>query len=141
MNKPFLHRTLHTASPKALILDMGEASRENSHMIRQSIRPVVLALVSAVVTGCMATLSPQGAAVRPVTERQKEEACEFLTIVAESEQWGLDTGADARSAMIKVRNAVAEAGGNGMLIISTDPNTSNTTVTAEALTCDFSKIS
>jgi len=88
------------------------------------------------VSACMAALTPQGAAVQPVTDTQKERACEFLTIVTASESMGLSTAGDAQSAMNKVRNAVAKAGGNGMRIISTTTNETATTVTAEALKCD-----
>jgi hypothetical protein len=78
--------------------------------------------------------------VQPVTDGQKERACEFLTIVTASESMGSSTAADAQSAMNKIRNAVAKAGGNGMRIISTTTNQDATTVTAEALKCDLAKL-
>ena len=53
---------------------------------------------------------------------------------------GLSTADDAQSAMNKVRNAVAEAGGNAMRIISTDTDMAATTVTAEAVKCDLEKL-
>jgi hypothetical protein len=93
------------------------------------------------VSGCMASLSPQGAQVQPVTDGQKERACEFLTIVTASESMGSSTAADAESAMNKIRNAVAKVGGNGMRVMSTTTRQDGTTVTAEALKCDLSRLS
>ena len=95
---------------------------------------------SLVVSACMATLTPQGATVQPVTDAHKERACEFLTIVTGSESMGSSTAGDAQSAMNKIRNAVAKAGGNGMRIISTTTDQAATTVTAEALKCDPAKM-
>ena len=95
---------------------------------------------SLFVSACMASLTPQGATVQPVTDAQKERACEFLTIVTASESMGSSTAGDAQSAMNKIRNAVAKAGGNGMRIISTTTNEAATTVTAEALKCDAAKM-
>ena len=95
---------------------------------------------SLVLSGCMAALTPEGATVQPVTDSQKERACEFLTIVTASESMGSSTAGDAQSAMNKIRNEVAKAGGNGMRIISTTTNQAATTVTAEALKCDPDKM-
>jgi hypothetical protein len=95
---------------------------------------------SLFVTACMATLTPQGSVVQPVTDAQKERACEFVTIVTASESMGSSTAKDAQSAMNKIRNAVAKAGGNGMRIISTTTDQYSTTVTAEALKCDFAHL-
>lgn len=103
-------------------------------------RGLAIGLLCAVGFGCMAKLTPEGAAVQSVTDAQRERACEFITIVTASEDMGMSTGADAQSAMNKARNAVAEAGGNAMRIISTDSDQNATTVTAEALRCDPEKL-
>jgi PBP1b-binding outer membrane lipoprotein LpoB len=104
-------------------------------------RSHLLALITALLlSACMASLTPQGAMVQPVTDAQKERACEFVTIVTASESMGSSTAADAQSAMNKIRNAVAKEGGNGMRIISTTTNEFATTVTAEALKCDFERM-
>lgn len=103
-------------------------------------RLLVIGLLCAVASGCMAKLTPGGAAVQAVTDAQKERACEFITIVTASESDGWSTADDAESAMNQVRNAIAEAGGNAMRIISTDTDQMATTVTAEALKCDPEKL-
>lgn len=87
--------------------------------------------------GCMASLTPQGAAVRAVTATQKDRDCQFVTVVTASESMGSSTGGDAQSAMNKVRNKVAEVGGNVMLIVSTNSDMFSSTVVAEALKCTF----
>lgn len=106
-------------------------------MVRRLLGVGLLCLVAS---GCMTKLTPGGAAVQSVTDAQRERACEFITIVTASEDMGSSTGADAQSAMNKVRNAVAEAGGNAMRILSTDTDQMATTVTAEALKCDPEKL-
>lgn len=53
---------------------------------------------------------------------------------------GSSAAGNTRSAMNKIRNAVAKAGGNGMRIISTTSNDNGTTVTAEALKCELDKM-
>lgn len=85
--------------------------------------------------GCSTALTQQGASVQPVTEKQKEEHCRFITIVTGEESMGMNRAGDAQSAMNKVRNKVASAGGNAMRIISTTTDNSSTTVVAEALSC------
>lgn len=88
----------------------------------------------------MATLTPQGALVQSVTDAQRERACDFLTIVTAAESNGLSTADDAQSAMNKIRNSVAEIGGNAMRILSTTTTQEATTVTAEALNCEVSQL-
>ena len=98
---------------------------------------IVAVAVAGPLSACVAPLTAMGSEVRPVTDAQKEKGCEFLTIVTASESNGLSTAEDAQSAMNKIRNSVAEAGGNSMHIISTHTDATATTVTAEALRCDF----
>jgi hypothetical protein len=95
-----------------------------------------VAIVSSLLlAGCAAGLSQQGATVQPVTATQKEQHCQFLAIVAAEESMGWGRGGDAKGAMNKVRNQVAQAGGNAMHIISTTSTDASTTVVAEALRC------
>lgn len=108
--------------------------------VSQGSRGLAIGLLCAAGFGCMAKLTTEGAAVQSVTDAQRERACEFITIVTGSENMGSSTGADAQSAMNKLRNAVAEAGGNAMRILSTDSDNNATTVTAEALRCDPEKL-
>lgn len=89
------------------------------------------------VAACMATLTPQGAQVRPVTAAQKDRSCRFIAVVTAEESMGSSTAGDAESAMNKVRNKVADAGGNALLVISVSTTAASTTVVAEALSCQF----
>jgi len=103
-------------------------------------RTVGFALASLGVTACMATLTPQGAQVRPVTAAQKDRDCRFVSVVTAEESMGASTAGDAESAMNKARNKVAAAGGNAMLVISVSTTDASTTVVAEALTCRFADV-
>jgi len=100
-------------------------------------RFLFLAAVATSNVGCMASLTPAGASVRPVTASQKDRDCDFITMVTASEEMGSSSGGDAQSALNKVRNKIAAAGGNAMLIVSTNTATYSTTVVAEALKCTF----
>ena len=66
--------------------------------------------------------------------------CEYISIVTASEEFGITTGMEARSAMNKVRNKAAESGGNAIRIIDIDSGLWGSTVVAEALKCDFDKM-
>jgi hypothetical protein len=99
---------------------------------------VLIALLAAFgATACMATLTPQGSQVRPVTAAQKDRDCRFVSVVTAEESMGSSTAGDAESAMNKTRNKVAAAGGNAMLVISVSTTSASTTVVAEALSCRF----
>ena len=100
---------------------------------------ITVGLVGVFLCSCMATLTPRGAKIRVVTEQQKEK-CEFLTVVTAGEMMGSSISGDVESAMRKIRNKVAEAGGNAMRIISVDNSFWGTTVVAEALRCDFARL-
>jgi hypothetical protein len=98
---------------------------------------LTLSLLTIILISCVTTLSSGGARIRTVTDDQKECCCEFITIVTASEEFGLNQGMDAESAMNKVRNKIALLGGNAMSIISINSTEWGTIVTAEALKCDF----
>lgn len=102
-------------------------------------RVVIACVVATAVTGCQTVkLTPEGAAVRPVTDSQKESLCQFIDIV---EGAGYPLTGGMQEAMINTRNKVAVRGGNGMHIISTRCDKRGdycySYVTAEALVCKF----
>ena len=99
-------------------------------------RALLLALTTCTL-GCMASMTPEGAAVRPMTASQKDRDCKFLSLVTASEDMGSSTAGDAQSALNKARNKVAAAGGNAMLIVSTSSDNNASTVIVEALKCTF----
>ena len=100
-------------------------------------RSVLLAALTTCTIGCMASMTPEGAAVRPVTASQKDRDCKFLSLVTASEDMGSSTAGDAQSALNKACNKVAAAGGNAMLIVSTSSDNNASTVVVEALKCTF----
>lgn len=106
-----------------------------------SLRTVLAVVVVGIATSaCQASLTSQGSVVRPVTDGQKERACQFLKIVTGSESAGFSREKNVESAMNKARNAVAAAGGNAMKIVQQSSDNNGTSVTAEALKCDVSKL-
>jgi hypothetical protein len=95
---------------------------------------LVFILVLGLTACATAPLTPAGARIEIATEARKAQ-CTSLGIVSDSEMWASSMGADAESAMNKVRNSVAAKGGNAMFIISTTSTHDGTGVTAEALQC------
>ena len=95
---------------------------------------------SMILSSCAASLSSAGSKIQTVTENQRDCCCEFIAVITASEEFGITTGMEARSAMNKARNRVAEVGGNAMRIIDVDSGLWGSTVVAEALKCDFSKM-
>lgn len=100
-------------------------------------RSLLLVALATSTTGCMASMTPAGAAVRPVTASQKDRECQFISLVTASEEMGSSTAGDLQSALNKARNKVAAAGGNAMLIVSTSSDNNSSTVVVEALNCTF----
>jgi hypothetical protein len=88
--------------------------------------------LTTVLAAC-ATLTPEGANVKVVTDGQKEKYCDFLTIVSARQGLGPSKEEDA---LIQVRNKVASAGGNAMRLVSVNQHWADgATASAEALKC------
>lgn len=85
-----------------------------------------------IIASSCAQLSPGGRMVRFVTERQKNDKCEFI---------GTVTGYGAfcpGCAINSARNKIANMGGNGIKIVSNVSNEAgDTNVYAEAFNCEF----
>lgn len=95
-------------------------------------------------TSCSTQLTKSGKNVRLVTENQKEKYCKTLDIVTASNELGWDAAHHSQNAMNEARNRVAELGGNGMKIISSNNSqgyggSSQAIVQVEALACNFAK--
>ncbi|WP_162929514.1 DUF4156 domain-containing protein [Halobacteriovorax sp. BALOs_7] len=93
---------------------------------------------------CSTQLTKSGKNVRLVTENQKEKYCKTLDIVTASNELGWDAAHHSQNAMNEARNRVAELGGNGMKIISSNNSqgyggSSQAIVQVEALACNFVK--
>ena len=98
-------------------------------------------LFTALVTilaGCSINITKEGNKVRLVSEKERD-SCSFIGVVTGSMSMGANTGHDSESAMNEARNKVAAIGGNGMRILGSDSDVFASTVTAEALHCNFEK--
>lgn len=95
-------------------------------------------LFCLMIMGCSIHLTKEGGMVRLVSE-QERNTCEFIGVVTGSMSMGASSGHDAESAMNEIRNRVAKLGGNGLRVINTDSDVLATTVTGEALKCNFNK--
>ncbi|EPZ49341.1 PF13698 domain protein [Bacteriovorax sp. BAL6_X] len=96
-------------------------------------------------SSCSTQLTKSGKNVRLVTENQKEKHCKTLDIITTSNELGWDAAHDSQNAMNDARNKVAELGGNGMKVISSNNayqgygGASEAVIQVEALSCNFAK--
>lgn len=84
--------------------------------------------------GCSAELTQAGKTVRQVS-LQTSNSCKFLGPVTGSESMGLDVAMDVTSAYNKVRNSVAQMGGNSFVVSSSSTSSATTVVQADAYHC------
>lgn len=100
------------------------------------IRKQILALASlSCLASCATLLEPGAEKVQVVTASQKERSCQFLGIISTEQRIGLNK---PKNAMNKALNEVAQKGGNGIFIVSTNLDwAEGAAVTAEALQCKF----
>ena len=84
-------------------------------------------------------ITAEGEAIRVVTKDQKECCCDFVDVISVSESVGMK---QVESAMNKIRNKVAEKGGNAMFMLDVSgPSIGvGAHITTEALKCDFGKM-
>lgn len=101
-------------------------------MIKGKPGQTMLALL--VLAGCSTELTSGGANVRQVS-LSAASTCTFLGPVTGSEAFGLDIAGDTQSAFNKMRNSVAERGGNSFVLSSTSSNADITVVQADAYRC------
>ena len=109
-------------------------------MKKKCIFHIVVFVTLFILVSCATTLTREGALIRPVTERQKECCCEYISLITASEEWGINQAADAESAINQSLNKAAALGGNAIYIITVSQSIWGTTVTAEALKCNFEKM-
>lgn len=96
-----------------------------------------LSLLALLVTGCAAQMTEEGALVRQITGPAAATGCQFLGVVDAYEGSGWDVGDDRRGAFNRIRNKVAELGGNAF-VLAQEPDSTlmGTAVQAEAYRCD-----
>ena len=85
-------------------------------------------------TACSTELSQEGKSVRQIS-LQSSNACQFLGPVTGSESMGIDEGMDVTSAFNKVRNSVAQLGGNAFVVSTSSTSSATTVVQADAYRC------
>ncbi len=91
--------------------------------------------VTLLVGGCATPLQSNADKVQVVTVSQKEQLCKSLGIVSAEQRVGPNKPSNA---MNKALNAVANKGGNGIFIVSSNVDwAEGASVTAEALQCRF----
>lgn len=94
--------------------------------------------IALLLNACSTPLSPAGHAVRIIDDKSEYE-CTFLGVVSAFDTMGATAGHEADNAMNEARNKAAALGANAIKIIHMQTTFQGTTVTAEALHCDFSK--
>ena len=92
--------------------------------------PLLLLFLGA----CETNLSASGSQVRDMTG-QDISNCSFIRVVEGSGMLGWSTAGDKRSALNKLRNEVAKAGGNAFIVDTLETNDIQTVVQGEALRC------
>lgn len=89
---------------------------------------------AAFVSACSTELSTQAVAVRQISLTGAEK-CTFLGPVSGAEFFGFTVAGDAQSALNKVRNSVAEIGGNAFVLTQTVSDEGGTVSHADAYSC------
>ncbi len=97
-------------------------------------RRLFTTLLFIAIGGCSTPLTQQAQLVRQIPPETKT-ACKFLGPVSGMELFGLSTAHDAESALNKVRNEVAQRGGNAFVQNSMSSNVDGTSVQADAYRC------
>ncbi|WP_190285434.1 hypothetical protein [Mameliella alba] len=91
-------------------------------------------IAAAFVSACSTELTTQAVSVRQISLAGAEN-CTFLGPVSGAEFFGLTVAGDAQSALNKVRNSVAEIGGNAFVLTQTISDDAGTVSHADAYSC------
>jgi len=86
--------------------------------------------------GCSTALTQSGSEIRIVEEKEATN-CEFLGTVSAFDTLGASAGHESQNALNEARNKAAQAGGNAIRIVHMQTTFQGTSVTAEALKCEF----
>lgn len=97
-------------------------------------RYVGFAFVLFSLAACSTELSQEGRYVRQIS-LHKADTCKFLGPVTGSESMGIDEAMDTTSAFNKMRNAVAQNGGNAFVVSSSSTTYASTVVQVDAYRC------
>lgn len=97
-------------------------------------RQIALLVVSTFLFGCAAELTQEGRMVREIEPDWATE-CEFMGVLDASEGGGWDIADDRRGALNRIRNQVAQLGGNAFALSQGTSNGIRTLIQAEAYKC------
>jgi hypothetical protein len=115
-------------------MSSAKCSQKLRPLRRNTLRQIIVCLAVLVVAGCSTELTSQAQFVRQIPAETKSK-CKFLGPVSAMELFGLSTAHDATSALNKVRNEVANRGGNAFVQNSLTSNPDGTSVQADAYLC------
>lgn len=97
---------------------------------------IVLLLFLFSLVGCAHELTKSGQQVRVVSDAERND-CTHIGMVTGSNSMGNNVAHDVEGATNQAKNKVAELGGNGLKILNIDTTYEFTSVTGEALKCQF----
>ena len=94
-----------------------------------------LLLISVMAIGaCSTDLNPGAERVRQISPGMTH-SCEFLGPITASEGMGIDVAADVQSTFNKIRNEVAQRGGNAFVVTTSSTSQSMTVAQADSYRC------
>ena len=94
----------------------------------------ILLPISLLTASCQAPMTESGRMVRQI-EASAVSPCEFLGVVTGSEGLAWTIAGDRRNALNKIRNQVAEMGGNAYVLTQTNTDTFGTNTQADGYAC------
>ena len=98
---------------------------------------VVLFLVF-LAQACSTALTAKGSTVR-IVEDKSEHDCRFISTLSAFDTFGANTGRESENALNELRNKAAEIDANGVKILHMETTFQGTSVSAEALRCNFAE--
>ena len=85
---------------------------------------------------CSTALTAKGSTVRVVDDKA-DQGCRFISTLSAFDTFGANTGKESENALNELRNKAAEIDANGVKILHMETTFQGTSVSAEALRCDF----
>ena len=96
----------------------------------------VFLLLVFLVQACTTTLTATASTVR-IVEDKAEHDCNFISTLSAFDTFGANTGKESENALNELRNKAAEIDANGVKILHMETTFQGTSVSAEALRCNF----
>lgn len=102
------------------------------------INRALLLVLALCLSGCTTELTPDGRMIREIQADWATD-CEFIGVLDASEGNGWDIPDDRRGALNRIRNQVAQLGGNAFVVSDVSSNDMRTMVQADAYKCPTKK--